>query len=87
MGMHDGVSRLWIMRARGGLQIEGFRDEVEAIGDLIRHALTFGPPETRAKIEAAYADAIKHLEDEESEPARKAATPMRGPFVPHRPGE
>lgn len=61
-GMHDGVSKVWIMRADFGLNITGCKSDIEAIDALIRHALTFGPPETKAAIEAAVAEALTHLD-------------------------
>lgn len=64
-GLSDGVSKLWVVRARGGLQLEGYHNEIEAIDGLIRHALSFGPPDTRAKIEAAVADALKHRDEDD----------------------
>lgn len=67
MGMHDGVSKLWVVRANEGLDVDGYKDESEAIGALIRQALSFGPLETRAKIEAAVAKALTHLDEKPKE--------------------
>jgi hypothetical protein len=63
-GLSDGVSKLWILRAGSGLNIQGHKDDLEAIDALIRHALVFGPADMKRRIEKTAANALKHLEDE-----------------------
>lgn len=65
--LSDGVSKLWVLRREHGLNISGFTSEAEAIGYLIRHALSFGPPEAKAQIESAVAEALKHLDPEQDD--------------------
>lgn len=52
------------------LELEGFKDDIEAIDALIRHALVFGSSATKAQIEAAVAEALKHNDEpaDESSP-------------------
>jgi len=59
-GMHDGVSKLWVMNRDGGLDLSGFQDEVEAIDHLVRVALLKKIPKER--IQEAVAKALKHLD-------------------------
>lgn len=82
-GLHDGVSRVWILRMRGGLDLEGFNDEREAIDRLIRRALLAGV--TREKIEATVAKALKHLDEDEPR-ARESPLAARA-LSALRPGE
>lgn len=90
MSMHDGVSKLWILRAKGGLDVDGYADEAGAIEALIRQALTWGPPEIRAKIETAVANGLTHLDPkpqtcnkhDDCEAAKeKAIAEGRNPFI------
>ena len=62
-GIHDGVSKVWVLRRDHGLDVDGYRNDVEAIDRLIRHALTAGVP--RSDIEAAVAHALRHLDEDE----------------------
>ena len=62
-GMSDGVSRLWILRRNGALDIEGFKDEL-GIDALIRHALIYKGPEMKQLIEDTVKHALTHLDDE-----------------------
>lgn len=61
-GLRDGVSKLWILRAECGLDMDGYRDEIEAIDALVRMALVRGTVDAKPKIEAAVAEALKHLD-------------------------
>lgn len=68
-GMHDAVSELWIMRrGRNSLDITGYIEDVEAIEALIRVALAYGPADTRARIEAAVARGLTHLDEGDAAP-------------------
>lgn len=72
--MHDGVNRLWILRTHSGLNVDGFKDDFEAIDRLIRHALTVGPADAKARIEATVAEALKHNDEpDDIEPAKGGA--------------
>jgi hypothetical protein len=68
-GMHDGVSRIWVTRIQRGFCIDGYKDDCEAIDAIVRHALVFGPPETRTRLEAVFANAIQHLDEDGEEDA------------------
>lgn len=61
-GMHDGVSKLWIVRREGGLQVSGQKDELEAIDHLIRCALVRGTAD-RDAIERTVNRALRHMEE------------------------
>lgn len=74
MGFSDGVSKLWIVRTRGGLDVDGFKDEPEAIDRLIRTALTRAAeeqlPDLKARIGSVVADALKHCDPEPPKPRK-----------------
>ena len=61
-GIHDGVSKLWVMnRVDGWAMTSGFKTEVEAIDHLVRVALVKRvSPET---VRAAVEHALKHLDE------------------------
>ncbi len=60
-GIHDGVSKLWVMNRDHGLDLSGFKTEVEAIDHLVRMALVKRvSPET---VRAAVEHALKHLDE------------------------
>jgi len=65
MTTHDGVSKLWILRAGRGLSLDGCKDELEAIDKLIRHRLTFSPEghDVATAIRATVEKALRHLEE------------------------
>lgn len=82
-GFCDGVSKLWIVRAQRGLDVDGFNDEVEAIGALIRRAITWGGPDVKARISAAVGEALRHDEEDSArdgkcEPSRCECVPPSG---------
>lgn len=62
MGISDGVNKLWILRTNRGLDVDGYKDEIGAIDALVRQALINCGPEIKSKIEAAVAEALKHLD-------------------------
>lgn len=67
----DGVSKLWILRTgRGQLQVEGFKNEAEAIQYLIRHVLAFSSDTEAAKalLGSAIATAMQHMDETEQPP-------------------
>lgn len=67
--MHDGVSKLWLLRAGRGLSVDGFKDELEAIDALIRHALVWSEGDVdarKARIQAVVDEALKHLDEQEA---------------------
>jgi hypothetical protein len=64
----DGVNKLWIVRTLGALKIDGHKTDIEAIGSLIRHALTFSKdPDIRTRIESVVAEAMKHTDESAEE--------------------
>lgn len=66
MSMHDGVSKLWIVRADRGLDVDGFDNEISAIDRLVRRALMAAPigtvDDVKARINATVAEALTHLD-------------------------
>lgn len=70
-GMNDGVSKLWILRRHGSLDVDGYHDEPEAIGALVRHAVSFSRPEERAALKARIRvivdRALRHDEPDEED--------------------
>ena len=61
-GIHDGVSKIWVMSRDRGLDLSGFKTEVDAIDHLVRVALVKNvAPET---VRAAVEHALKRLDDE-----------------------
>lgn len=66
MGLHDMVSKLWIIRRDSGLDVEGYTDEVSAIGALVRRSLVRNSQNVEAQkaaIMAAVEKALTHLDD------------------------
>lgn len=72
-GFHDGVSKLWVTRIdKRSLDVDGFDDEAEAIGALIRCAMVRDSSDAaKARIRAAVDDALRHM-DEDSGPVSDA---------------
>lgn len=66
-GFHDGVSKLWVTRIDNrSLDVDGFDDDVEAIGALIRHALVRDHSDAmKSRIRAAVDDALKHIDEDD----------------------
>jgi hypothetical protein len=72
--MYDGVNNLWILRSGRGLSVDGFKDEVEATSYLIRSLLAKSTNDlsaAKARVEAAVADALKHMDDDPEAPLRQ----------------
>lgn len=71
MSMWDGVNTLWILRIHNGLDIDGCKDEGEAIDHLIRYALTFKKdPGLKDRIRSIVEEALQHdIEPADRRPA------------------
>jgi hypothetical protein len=61
-GIHDGVSKLWVLRRDTGLDLHGCRNELEAIDHLVRCALLNDA--TKESIQQAVTKALTHLDPE-----------------------
>jgi hypothetical protein len=59
-GLHDGVSKLWVMNRDHGLDLSGFKTELEAIDHLVRVALV--KKVTKGEVRAAVEKALTHLD-------------------------
>ncbi len=60
--MHDGVSKLWVLRRDTGLDLSGFQNELEAIDHLVRCALLRDA--SKGRIQAVVNEALTHLDEE-----------------------
>lgn len=65
-GMNDGVSNLWVVRCERGLDIDGFKDEFEAIDRLIRRVLVKDGDAAKARIRAVVEDALRHMDEDDA---------------------
>jgi hypothetical protein len=59
--MHDGVSKVWVMNREYGLDLSGFKTEIEAIDHLVRVALL--KRFSKEQILEAVDKALKHLDE------------------------
>jgi hypothetical protein len=60
-GIHDSVRKLWVMNRDHGLDLSGFKTELEAIDHLVRVALV--KRVSKERVRAAVEEALTHLDD------------------------
>jgi len=63
-GFNDGVSKIWVMRTKHGLDIDGFKTPVDAIAQLVRSEMgRDSTPEHKALIRDRVEEALRHMDE------------------------
>lgn len=64
VSMHDGVSKIWVMRVVHGLNIDGFKTEIQVIEHMVRCAMLNDDSDAaKTTIRATVEKALRHMDD------------------------
>lgn len=67
-GFNDGVSKIWIMRTRHGLDLDGFKTPVDAIAQLVRSEMVKDDSDkNKALIRERVEKALRHMDERPSQ--------------------